>query len=299
MGIELSDLDSILDNAEVLDSNVISLRSVKSEEVCTNHWLDLYKKTRKTGTDYCSSGLTRITGGCLRGSLTVWAAHTGHGKTTIMMQELISACRRGEKVLFYPLEMTEQQVLERLIVMMTGVPIKMIREPSMEWLDLVNSGWAELESFKLDIQFGSSYTPLDVCNRVKHRRPDKLIVDYLQRHSFSDYRQFAEIIKLYKNVALETDTIIHIGSQINPPVVTKGANPLPIVTVNELFGGKTISFEADYVIQLYVDAENVGEGHWRKLDTGRFVVLKNRNGEQGLTSPIKFSKTLLSWVDDE
>ena len=81
----------------------------------------------------CSYGLPvldEFTGAMRPGEVTVVGARSGVGKSSLMTQMAVANCRSGIPVHLFSLEMTREQVLRRIWSIVSGVPFKVIDNPT-------------------------------------------------------------------------------------------------------------------------------------------------------------------------
>jgi replicative DNA helicase len=268
------------------------------------------RRENMTFIPYSSPRLTYVTeGGIPLGGITMWGGHTNHGKTTQMVKEFIHTCRGDEvngiepaSADFYALEMTEDQMVEKIIAQLSGVHPRKLRQMedlSNKEKNAIDAAWAQLTNWDAKIYADPEIQPEDVRAmqlRVKRKR---WFVDYLQRHDFRDYNELARMMKGYKNLAIMTNSAGDIGSQINPGEIRPGNNPAPIPNNNQLFGGKVLGMEADNVIMVWARQVPVGEGQWKRDGTGLYAVTKVRSGESDHRIDIAFSRKRLRWEETD
>ena len=80
-------------------------------------------------------------GGLYRGELLVLAGRPSMGKTALALHMALAAAQQGKKVCFFSLEMTERQLISRLLCTLSGV------EPDKRVFLLTRSGFAGLQRY--------------------------------------------------------------------------------------------------------------------------------------------------------
>ena len=156
-----------------------------------------------------------IGGGFGPGWLTVIGARTGRGKTAMSVNLAINAACRGERVLFYALEMSDIEILERTIRAYTGV---------MPKGTAFSDAGERTSALPIKIAPARSCTVMDVESAIEAERangtpPGLVIVDYLQllvaRGSTSNRQeQVSDISRDLKRLARTTGIPIITPSQL-------------------------------------------------------------------------------------
>lgn len=252
---------------------------------------------------FASPKLTYVTGGGTPlGGLNLWGGHTNHGKSTQLVTEFIAHCRLGHSADFYALEMTEDQMVEKVLAQISGVHPRLIRSQadlSNAQKNSIDAAWVELTSWDAKLFTDPEVTVDDIRGMQMRQRRDRLFIDYLQRHDYSDYKELARFVKAYKNLALMTNCVIDLGSQVNPGEIRAGQMPFPIPNNNNLFGGKTLAFEADNVIFVWARQVPQGEGRWTRNGEGLYVVTKVRSGEAEHAIDTRWSRERICWEETD
>src|SRR5258708_2118679 len=155
-----------------------------------------------TGIPTGFSRLDVMTGGLQRTDLVTLAARPGVGKTSMALCIARSAYVAGFNVLFFSIEMAEEQLAARLLAGETGIDQARLRVGDIDegehWLGgkRYSSEW-DLIVEKIDylsetqdkghlwIDDSTRITPLDMYSRAKKKQaeaaPDLVIVDYIQK----------------------------------------------------------------------------------------------------------------------
>jgi len=94
----------------------------------------------------------KATGGLQAQQTTMLAGKPGVGKTTLLLQIILEASKRGTKAAIYELEMDTMRLISRIVSMLTGVPIRDMKTGKMEnhWENF-NKGIELLTPLKLYI----------------------------------------------------------------------------------------------------------------------------------------------------
>ena len=256
---------------------------------------------RKNVVPFSFPQVNKINRGRTEGSLTIWGAYTSDGKSSVAITEAIHAAKLGKKVGLVSLEMTDEEVRDKLISQISGVQLSAVdgtQVISIEDSALVDKAYDDLKKYNIILYCDPSIEPSDVESIQRREEFDLIIVDYLQRFEYREYRDIARTAKLFKNLALSTKCCIDLYSQVSPPDTKRGGNPFTKPNNNSLFGGKGASHEANNI--LYIWAERTQDEHdgWtKKTGAGLLSVSKMRMGKAGYDVPIRFDDKIIKWVE--
>ena len=181
--------------------------------------------------------IDKFAGGLTRGELTIIGGRPGHGKSTMMLNMLSNVLDTGKKVLLFNRELTNVEVLKKLLALESGkLSYSMIRQGIYEMahlqeLDRVREFIAKKygpNKFRMYDQirdFPGSAT------EIKKFKPDVIFDDYIQLITPSGKEeqrrlQLERIVNDYKWVAKEYNCSVILASQLNRSLETRG-NPKP------------------------------------------------------------------------
>ena len=179
-------------------------------------------------------GLDRLMGGLRTGSLHVFAARPGMGKTAFALNiAQQSAVKAGASVLIFSLEMSKEQLVNRMLAMESNVDAQKLRNGNLtdsDW-DAVVEGIGVIGNSNLIIDDtpGISITELrSKCRKMKLEHGlSMIIIDYLQLMSgsgkSSDNRQqeISEISRSLKALAREMNAPVLALSQLSRACETR------------------------------------------------------------------------------
>ena len=248
-----------------------------------------------------STGFGRIdnTGGLPPVGITVVAADTGQGKSSLAVDLAMQNVAQGEKVAFYNLEMPTTDMARRIIAARTGIPFYTLAygTPSPDELLLVERTADELqrkggERFLFDQRMPDSLEGiLASMRRLADPRGEGVrhfYVDYLQILSWTgDERHMqwrnieqllAQATRRFQNLCLELNIQIVLTSQVNRDIAHNE------LTLDRIRDSKQIADAASSVL-LINRPEAYGECYkteeFRDVDphgTALFSLAKRRNG---------------------
>lgn len=240
-----------------------------------------------TGTPTGVTELDQLTAGLQPGNLILVAARPGMGKSALAIQTAHhAAVKRGEPVALFTLEMSAQEVNQRLLSLDARVPLMRIRTRNgltpVDRQDLAASR-ARLERAPLHTDDTVSARLVDIrarSRRMKQRHPGLalIVVDYLQL-MLSDTRddnrnlEVSRLSRGLKLLAREISVPVVALSQLNRNVEHRGKNAAPMLS--DLRDSGSLEQDADVVI--FIHRKETDEGDVTALLT----VAKHRNGPTG------------------
>lgn len=269
---------------------------IKAREMRQHYW------QRITDTDKIPFGfatLNAVNRGRSRGSLTIWAAYPSVGKSTIVRSEGIHVARAGGRVGIFSLEMSDEELMATMLANLSGIDSRKIESGDLNDSQriVIDACFDELEQLDMTVYADPSLTPSDIKAIQMRERYDLVLVDYLQRFDFTDWIEVGRIAKQFKNLALSSGCCVDLFSQITPPGVEPGQNPFPRASMQNLYGGRASSHEANNIIILNADREQHEGGQWLKTGSGSLYVAKFRGGRAEFDVNVRFNEDKIMWEE--
>lgn len=202
--------------------------------------------------------LDKMLGGLHKTDLVILAARPGMGKTSFALNVAENAARAGHSVLIFSMEMSAEQLGERMLSMASHVDMEHIKKGDLtpdEWenISVAQDGF---ESLKISIDDMTDMSMLEMKNKCRRLKAEKgldlIVIDYLQLMSFGygvDQRQneISAITRSIKILAKELDCCVILLSQLSRK--TEGrADHKP--QLSDLRDSGSIEQDADIVIFL-------------------------------------------------
>ena len=230
--------------------------------------------------------LNRLIGGLRPGAVYVVAARPGVGKTVIASQ--IAACLAEHgRVAFSSLEMSEDDLVSRLISERLNIRVGKVKDNKMTDFDwkVLAKGRAGLNAMNIAIDDRAAVTAIEVRLHAKAvAREGKLagvVVDYLQlmssRSKLDRHLQVSEFSRQLKIMAKDMHIPVIALSQLNRQSEAR-ADGVP--KLSDLRESGAIEQDADVVILLR-RVENPGHTFENPNESIWLDVAKNRHGETG------------------
>lgn len=264
----------------------------------------LYKNRTHGGVTGLPTGfpeLDRMTSGMHGGEMIVIAARPSMGKTALAMNiaEHV-AVDAGRAVAIFSLEMSTQQLVQRLLCSRARVNLQKIRDGFLSREDVMNLTKAanQMKEAKIYIDDTAGLNILDLRARVRRFREkfgvEFVVIDYLQllrstsrRAQESRQLEVSEISAGIKGLAKELMIPIMVLSQLNRQPDERGGKPM----MSHLRESGSIEQDADVIGMLYRPEMYAQDEEERKEMSGKaeLLIVKQRNGPVG-DVPLTFLK---------
>ena len=206
--------------------------------------------------------LDEKTSGFQRSDLVILAARPAMGKTAFALNiAQQSAVKYGSSVIIFSLEMSKEQLGQRLLAMQARVEMQKLKQGDLDrkdW-DRITMALDELNSTKIVIDDTPGISIMEMrnkCRRLKAEQGlDLIVIDYLQLMSLqgkTDNRQqeISTISRNLKLLAREMDCACIVLSQLSrAPEQRQDHRPI----LSDLRESGSIEQDADIVIFLYRD----------------------------------------------
>lgn len=199
--------------------------------------------------------LDAITDGLHNGELTVIGARPGVGKTTFSLQIAERIASRGKSVAYVSLEMSEIQIIQKLISKKARVNSRKIRNASLNDEEIERVGLVSQQISTLPFNIltkANTIQQIEIeARRLKNKNKlDLLVIDYLQLvrntgNFKSREQEVADISRTLKLLSLELDIPIIALCQLNR---NASKNEPTLADIRE---SGAIEQDADNVIFLY------------------------------------------------
>jgi len=298
-----NDLEVLLDNAEKkifqISNNMAQKAFVPIADVLKGTFKRLAElSSRKDGITGISTGFNafdKMTSGLQKGDLIILAARPSMGKTALMLNMALNACRDGAAIGVFSLEMSSDQLVLRMLSSESRIPHHYIRNATItsdEWMDLTNTA-ARLAETKIFIDDTASITIMEL--RAKARRLkakhniEVLVIDYLQlisgdgNNKYENRTQEISVIsRALKSLAKELDIAVVAASQLSRSLENRiDKRPL----LSDLRESGAIEQDGDVIFFIYRDI--VYNRDTEHPDEAELIIGKQRNGPTG-TVRVKF-----------
>lgn len=266
-------------------------------EVMDNILSDKRKTFIKTGINSIDSKII----GFESGQLNVLGARPSLGKTSLALTMMWHIARTGIPTTFFSLETDGSNIVERLVAMMTNIPLHKIKRGDGLNPEEVDKVMQAIDVIKkqnhLRIEDKAQLTPSDIREVAmqSNGKPNVIFIDYLTLMS-SDTPQkdrrleVEKISRDLKVIAKETRSTIIALSQLSRGVESR-QDKRPLMSDLREAGG--IEQDANMIFFLY--REDYYDRTLQDDDTGRsdieFIISKNKDGQTGTVDLEFYKKT--------
>lgn len=276
-------------------------RIVEPAEYIMNAFTEIEKRYNSSqdgklfGLDTGFSELNRMTGGLQKSDLIILGARPSMGKTAFALNILANLARKNVPVAIFSLEMSSEQLTNRLFSLYGLIDSNSIRLGKLDGNELerltltltILSG----KPLYIDDTAGLNMSKLRTKARKLKREKDikLLVIDYLQLMQGSSRKidrqqEISEISRSLKLLARELDITIIALSQLSRAVESRQDKRPMLSDIRE---SGAIEQDADIVMFLYRDEYYNANTNDKGLT--ELIIAKHRNGAIG-TVNLKFSK---------
>lgn len=231
--------------------------------------------------------LDKILGGFMAQDLIILAARPSMGKSTMAVNLLLNTVFHGQaKTAFFNLEMSEMQLIDRLVAIYSDIPMNNVKNAS-----LTDKQWCEISKVASELAisnikiYDKKLTLSSIrsqCKKLKIKEGlDIVFIDYLQlidseKKSENRNQDISKITRTLKLMAKDMDiTLILISQLSRAPEQRIDHRPL----LSDLRESGSIEQDADVVMFLYRDEYYHKDSESKGII--ECIVAKNRNGEVG------------------
>ena len=236
--------------------------------------------------------LDKMITGLNKSDLIILGARPGMGKTSFALNIARNvAVNAGKTVCFFSLEMTRDQLAQRLLSSEAGIKSEKMRTGELdsdEWTRLANAG-AVLSKSDIYLDETSSVTVSQIkAKLLRMKKVDLVVIDYLglmqsDKRAENRVNEVAQITRNLKVMAKDLKVPIIACAQLSRGTEQKGKSHKP--ALSDLRDSGSIEQDADIVLFLYRDTyydNEKGDDEDRSdPNKAECIVAKNRHGESG------------------
>ncbi len=294
--------DTLLESAEQQIYDIrqgrVSKGPTKIGDIIVNEVYDKLQKLSSADRDKYKGFTTGFTDldkaitGLNRSDLLIIGARPAMGKTSLALNLARNTAMMGKKkVLFFSLEMTKEQLAQRVLSTEARVESTKMRTGNIsgdEWAKLATAT-ALLSNCELYFDDTSNMTVSEMKSRIRRLRDvDAVFVDYLQLMKSgtrveSRVQEVSEITRNLKLMAKDLNIPVVVLAQLARTTEGRGKSHKP--QLSDLRESGSIEQDADIVIMLYRDEYYVTEKEDGPAEMERpavneaeFIIAKNRHG---------------------
>lgn len=286
------DVYGLLESAHTDIGNAIRVKPGKDfsiDELLDTTVENLKDKDNTINTGY--SDIDELTGGMTRGEITIVGGRPSHGKTTLAINMIsnIMGMDNGYKACFINREMTNVEMMNKLIVMESGnLSYKMLRkriytEKDFEEIERTKTIIKQKYSSDRFVMFDDIRDYTASASEIRKFNPDIVVDDYVQlinpmSHTKDRRLQIEEIVNSYKWLAKELNCVVVLVSQLNRSIETR-LNPRP--RMSDLAESGSLEQAAENILFVYYDYKVHYDSSEKGPNEIEVIASKVRYGESG------------------
>jgi replicative DNA helicase len=227
--------------------------------------------------------------GLQKSDLVLLAARPSMGKTALMVNLAVNAAMRANAhVAIFSLEMSQNQLTQRMMSSISHVDLQKVISAKMEsdeWTKVLE-GLTVLDKLNIHIDDTAGISPLELKAKARRLKAqhglDLIVIDYLQLMELGGRtenrtQEISAISRNLKAIAKELEVPVVALSQLSRATELRG-DKRPILS--DLRESGAIEQDADVVLFLYRD-EYYNEDT-EKRNVGEVIIAKHRNGPTGV-----------------
>jgi replicative DNA helicase len=289
---------TFIQNKLVHIKDIINLRYEEFAEIHAN---PEYGKDGVVNSGF--KGIDDKMGGFKPGDMIILAARPSMGKTAIALNMAQNAAEKGKNVAIFSLEMSKEQLTDRLICATMGIDSWKLHKGLLEDEEFARMGDAleRLSHANIYIDDSPAGNLMEIKSKARRLKMesgiDLLVIDYLQLmgggNPMNRVQEISEISRGIKSLARELQVPIIALSQLSRAVESRTTKE-PILS--DLRESGSIEQDADVVMMIY--REDYYDEFTENKGITNVFVRKNRNGPVGQVD-LKFEKKFQKFYDLE
>ena len=248
--------------------------------------------------------LDNLLAGMQKSDLVILAARPSMGKTSLALDiARQTAIKHKSSVGMFSLEMSKEQLVDRLLCSEAGVDLwkmrtgKLSNRESDDDFPRIGHAMGVLSEANIFIDDSATANVMELRTKARRLQAesglDLIIIDYLQlmegRGQESRVQEVSEITRSLKGLARELDIPVLALSQLSRAVEQR---PSSIPKLSDLRDSGSIEQDADVVLFIY--REEMYKRETEKKGIADIIIAKHRNGPTGLVN-LFFDETKASF----
>jgi len=289
-------LDTVMDDSEKAVFNVSQRRTTQDLQPIRSVLSDYFDRMEElsqrdedlVGVPTGFIDIDRMLGGLQPSDLLIIAGRPGMGKTGFILSALKNAALTHKKhVAIFSLEMSNEQLVQRIIAQETGIDSTRLRSGKLdpdEWL-LFTQAIEVLTDTHIFLDDTPALTPLQLrtkCRRLHlEYKLDLIVVDYLQlmggdMRTTNRVQEVSDISRNMKILARELNVPVLAAAQLSRAVEQR-SDKRPVLS--DLRESGSLEQDADIVMFIYRPEVYEEDSQFKNL--AEIIIAKHRNGPTG------------------
>ena len=233
--------------------------------------------------------LDKVITGLNRSDLIIVGARPGMGKTSFALNIAQNVAAKGKTVCFFSLEMSRDQLAQRLLSSEAQIPSTKLRTGDLtaeEWTRLGIAG-ERLSKMNIFVDETSGITVPEMKAKLRRmKKVDFVVIDYLglmesAKRTENRVQEVSDITRNLKIMAKDLHIPLMVCAQLSRGTEAKGKSHRP--ALSDLRESGSIEQDADIVLFLYrekyYDSEKKDDEERSDETKAECIVAKNRHGE--------------------
>jgi len=289
-------LDTVMDDSEKAVFNVSQRRTTQDLQPIRTVLSDYFDRMEElsqrdeelVGVPTGFIDIDRMLGGLQPSDLLIIAGRPGMGKTGFILSAIKNAALTHKKhVAIFSLEMSNEQLVQRIIAQETGIDSTRLRSGKLspdEWL-LFTQAIEVLSDTHIFLDDTPALTPLQLrtkCRRLHlEYKLDLIVVDYLQlmggdMRTNNRVQEVSDISRNMKILARELNVPVLAAAQLSRAVEQR-SDKRPVLS--DLRESGSLEQDADIVMFIYRPEVYEEDSQFKNL--AEIIIAKHRNGPTG------------------
>ena len=292
---ETEEVDKIIDMTEKRIFDVLQNRNTKGYASIKDVLVDTFDNlerlyTSKSSVSGMESGFKDLdlkTSGVNNSDLIIVAARPAMGKSAFALNIATSIAKSGVPVLIFTLEMSKEQMVNRILCSEAQVDSMKVRTGKLDTDDWVKLGKAsgDLAETPIYIDDAPGLSPVELRAKCRKAKLEKniglVVVDHMQlmeasKSNLSPIQAMSEISRSLKILAKELNVPVIALSQLSRAAEQR---PDHRPMLSDLRESGSIEQDADIVMFLYRD--DYYNPETEKKNVAEVIIAKNRQGSTG------------------
>ena len=298
---ETEDLDQLLDKAEqrlfTVSQKYLKRTFIPITDVLTDAFDridELHKESGKLrGIPTYFADLDNMLAGLQKSDLVILAARPSVGKTTLALDIARNvATKAKEPVGIFSLEMSKEQLVDRLLCSEAGVDLWKMRTGKLsdqgenDDFSRINKAMGALSEAKIYIDDSANSNVMEIRTKARRLQTEHglglIVIDYLQlmegRGQENRVQEVSEISRNLKAIARELNVPVLALSQLSRGVESRDSH---IPRLADLRESGSIEQDADVVLFIYREKMYQQDLPPDKAHLSDIIIAKHRNGPTG------------------
>lgn len=257
-----------------------------ASHLCSTYWQELDRRANQKLVYTGLRSLDNLLCGIRTKELTSVGARPAVGKSAFMLQIATNVAKSGEKVLYFPLEMSTMQTVERILLRYLDIPQRKLRKGDVDWKELS----VLADETVMPLEESGNFLIFEAVNDInvikaliRRHKPKLVVIDQLEQmrcstERFKDKRErFSYMTNQLKRISMTEDAAVWLACQVNRDASQNEP------TMSNLKESGSIEEDSDNVILLHrIPSEKMDSSGWDNNNRPMIInVAKQRSGATG------------------